>query len=253
MAVDDQIIFAGKPEAALALTTAYADAARTLAQKGARIVVESEKIGLLTRTNRAALNAPLSRATRETGAIIVVGYEESADEERNIALVFTPDGKVTSYYKRHMVPGLELLVPGTSSGFLGGGRAVAICKDMDFPRTIRADAQAHIRLMYVPAWDFGADAWLHSRMAIMRGVENGFALVRAAKDGLLTATDAEGRVLARMPSSKAGMVALVANVPQGPGDTLYLRIGDVFAWACLALFAGLTFTAILWPKSAPKW
>jgi apolipoprotein N-acyltransferase len=28
-------------------------------------------------------------------------------------------------------------------------------------------------------------------------------------------------------------------VPLGPGPTLYTRIGDVFAWACVALALGL--------------
>ena len=35
-----------------------------------------------------------------------------------------------------------------------------------------------------------------------------------------------------------------------PGDTLFLRIGDAFAWACLALLAALTLTATLRRKPA---
>jgi len=36
------------------------------------------------------------------------------------------------------VPILEdRFVPGTQSGWLGNGRAMEICKDMDFPSTIR--------------------------------------------------------------------------------------------------------------------
>jgi apolipoprotein N-acyltransferase len=31
------------------------------------------------------------------------------------------------------------------------------------------------------------------------------------------------------------MVAIAANVPLGPGPTLYTRIGDVFPWLCAAL------------------
>jgi apolipoprotein N-acyltransferase len=72
---------------------------------------------------------------------------------------------------------------------------------MDFPRTVLADAQYGIRSMGVPAGDFGKDAWLHARMAIMRGVENGFAIVRAANDGLLTVRDAEGRVIGQKHSA----------------------------------------------------
>jgi hypothetical protein len=48
--------------------------------------------------------------------------------------------------------------------------------------------------MGVPAGDFGVDDWQHSRMAVMRGVENGFAMVRPAHDGLVIASDAFGRL-----------------------------------------------------------
>ena len=51
-------------------------------------------------------------------------------------------------------------------------------------------------LLLVPAWDFDVDGWLHGRMAILRGVESGFSIVRAPKQGILTVTDDRGRVLA---------------------------------------------------------
>ena len=114
-----------------------------------------------------------------------------------------------------------------------------ICKDMDFPRTILADAQYGIRLMGVPAGDFGKDAWLHARMAIMRGVENGFAIVRAANEGLLTASDAEGRVIAQKHSASSGLTVLIASLPLGPGSTLYGHIGDAFAWCIVIIFLGI--------------
>lgn len=89
--------------------------------------------------------------------------------------------------------------------------------------------------MIVPADDFGSDGWIHARMAIMRGVENGFAVLRSAFDGLETISDAQGRILARAPTERGGMAAVSADVPLGPGPTLYTRIGDVFPWLCAAL------------------
>jgi apolipoprotein N-acyltransferase len=109
-----------------------------------------------------------------------------------------------------------------------------ICKDMDFQDTIRADAAKGVRLMGVPAGDFGGDAWLHARMAVMRGVENGFALVRAANEGLVTASDAEGRLIASKMDTPTGLTMIVADLPLGPGPTLYTRIGNAFAWLCVA-------------------
>jgi apolipoprotein N-acyltransferase len=104
--------------------------------------------------------------------------------------------------------------------------------------------------MAVPANDFVKDGWIHARMAVMRGVENGFAVVRAAFNGIETVSDAQGRVLARASTVQPGMVRLSADVPLGPGPTLYTRIGDVFAWACVLAALWLGFLAV--PKPGRK-
>ena len=115
-----------------------------------------------------------------------------------------------------------------------------LSSDYFYPAMLRADQrQDHPTLRAVPAWDFGADALAHTKPAILRGVEDGFALARAARESLLMMTDAYGRVVAMKRSSDAGMVMLVGDVPRGPGDTLYVHIGDVFAWACVAASLGL--------------
>jgi apolipoprotein N-acyltransferase len=90
-------------------------------------------------------------------------------------------------------------------------------------------------LMLVPAWDFGDDDWLHDRMAVMRGVESGFSIARAAKEGLLTVSDDRGRVLAEQKSSSAPFATLIANVPVRHDTTLYARLGDWFAWLNVGL------------------
>jgi len=106
---------------------------------------------------------------------------------------------------------------------------------MDFQGTLRRDAAAGARagslgLMLVPAWDFNADGWMHARMAVLRGVEGGYAIVRAAANGLVTVSDSRGRLLAARPSGKQTYASVVVDVPRGPGATAYVRIGDVFAW-----------------------
>ena len=153
-----------------------------------------------------------------------------------------------SYTKRHHIPGLESgYTVGSSPGLLGGGRAVTICKDLDFQGTLRGDARSAtdaggMGVMLVPAWDFGADGWMHARMAIMRGVEGGYAIVRAAANGLVTISDAHGRVVTRRASGRDAYASVIADVPMGLGRTPYLRIGDAFAW--LAGAAGLLI--VLW-------
>jgi apolipoprotein N-acyltransferase len=139
--------------------------------------------------------------------------------------------------------------PGPGAGLLGHGRAVAICKDMDFPATLRADAlsagsQDGIRIMAVPANDFVGDGWIHARMAVMRGVENGFAILRAATQGLETISDAQGRIIARADTDAPGLTEIIGDVAPGPGPTLYTRIGDVFSWLALLVSASLLFAAL---------
>jgi apolipoprotein N-acyltransferase len=152
-----------------------------------------------------------------------------------------------TYVKRRLVPGLEsAFVPGQASFMLGDRMAIAICKDMDFPAMIRGDAMLQPGLFAVPAWDFNKDAVWHARLAILRGVENGFSVARSANNGLLTLSDAYGRILAMKQSTSGGMVLLQGDLPRGPGRTLYARIGDSFAWICLAmsvLLVGIAFFA----------
>jgi apolipoprotein N-acyltransferase len=78
-------------------------------------------------------------------------------------------------------------------------------------------------------------------MSIMRGVEDGFSIARAAKQGYLTVSDDRGRILAETQSDSAPFATLVADVPVVHDTTLYLLLGDWFAWLVLAT---LVFTLI---------
>jgi apolipoprotein N-acyltransferase len=234
-----------------ALAERYAAAARRAARQGARLVVIPETALTADSAWRDAALTPLAEEARGSRVTIVAGTFQS-HPWRNAALSFTPDGRVLAYDKRHLlIPGEDRFTPGKGPGLLGDGRAVAICKDLDFPATLRADADAgDIRILAVPANDFGKDGWIHARMAVMRGVENGFAVVRAAFNGLETVSDAQGRVLARADTDAPGMVALRAAVPPGPGRTLYTRIGDLFAWLCAAASLGLAAATFLRKRRA---
>jgi apolipoprotein N-acyltransferase len=229
-----------------AVARAEAAEARRLASLGARVVVFDEKAALLPRARRDEVLAPLVAAARETGITIVAGFDETGAERRNAAYTIGADGRVRRYTKRHHIPGLESgYTIGDGPGLLGAGEAVAICKDMDFQRTLRSDANAgSVGLMLVPAWDFHADGWLHARMAVMRGVEGGYAVVRAASNGVLTVSDARGRVLATRPNGGTTYASVIADVPMGTGSTPYLRIGDAFAWLAALLGIALVLSSV---------
>jgi apolipoprotein N-acyltransferase len=240
VAVNDAIAsaaFDADAEIALRAVKEYSVAARALAEQGAHLIVFPEKIAILRAAWRIAAASDLQAAAREAHATIVIGFDERGDHRRNEALIFNADeARAAVYFKRHLVAGLEsAFTPGDAGLTLPDKTGIMICKDMDFQGTLRSDATSgHLTLAAVPAWDFDGDAWWHARLAIMRGVEDGFAVARAAKHGLLSLSDAYGRLTAWKPSREDGMVTLVGDLARGPGDTLYLRLGDAVAWLSFA-------------------
>ena len=167
----------------------------------------------------------------------VIRVSESA--RFNEARVFTSQAPVRTYDKQHMLPPFESkLTPGTALAFLPESktRGVMICKDLDFTSPSRQYGEAGANVLLVPAWDFDLDRWSHGHMAVMRGVEDGFAIVRAAKQGNLTVSDSCGRILAEGRSDAAPFATLLADVPAVHRETFYARWGDWFAWLALAIF-----------------
>jgi apolipoprotein N-acyltransferase len=102
----------------------------------------------------------------------------------------------------------------------------------------------------VPAWDFDRDAYLHGRMALVRSVENGFSLARAASQGLLTLSDAHGRIVAERRTIR-GPAMLVGDLPTGRGGTVYSRSGDVVAQLMVAVWLGLLAMLVWRRKPGP--
>jgi apolipoprotein N-acyltransferase len=84
---------------------------------------------------------------------------------------------------------------------------------------------------------------MHARMAVVRGVENGFALARAASAGRLTLSDRYGRVVAEAVTSRARPVSLVGDVGLRSGGTVYAHYGDVFAFVVLTFATTLVLFA----------
>jgi apolipoprotein N-acyltransferase len=112
---------------------------------------------------------------------------------------------------------------------------LAICKDVHFAALGRAYAELGAQALLVPAWDFGEDGEYAARLSAVRGVESGVAMLRASREGLLTISDAYGRVVLEKASAPMPGVTLLGRVPTPlPGATLYARTGDVFGWLCAA-------------------
>ncbi|WP_202842977.1 apolipoprotein N-acyltransferase [Luteimonas saliphila] len=235
-------------EAGRRLLARYVEEIERIASGDDVDVVVMPESALLVRSHAIA---PLQSLADRHGVRIVIGAEDHTDpaRKRNSALVFDPGTPMpAAYHKRHLIPGLEArYTPGDTRIMLGGAPAtgVSICKDLDFTATARDHAARGTQLLLVPAWDFDVDAWLHGRMAVMRGVEGGFAIARAARDGDLTLSDDRGRVLAEASAVGAdGPVSLVADLPLRATRTPYRLWGDAFGPACL-LLAGLLASSLL--------
>lgn len=90
---------------------------------------------------------------------------------------------------------------------------------------------------WCPAYDFDVDDWLTARMTVLRGVESGSSIARAARHGISIVSDRYGRVIAERRSG-ATIGTLITRAPADPGDvTCYALLGDVFGWGCVVVWA----------------
>jgi len=105
---------------------------------------------------------------------------------------------------------------------------------VDFPQLIRQVGRAEADVLLAPANDWEVIKHLHFRMAIFRAIENGTSMVRATKSGLSGAVDAFGRTLALTDHFSPGARIMIAQVPLTHVSTIYTRVGDLFAWLCIA-------------------
>jgi apolipoprotein N-acyltransferase len=188
---------------------------------------------------------------------VVVGLDTPVNGgRRNAAVVLAPTGTAVAYAKRRLVPGLEagVFVSGAAGLTTADGVGIAICKDMDFQGMIRRDAATNRPLMLaVPAWDFGSDGWMHARVAMLRSIENGLPLARSARDGLLTLSDRNGRIIG-LARSGDGVTSLVGDLPidRHAASTLYSRLGDLFGYLCLLLGGGIGAAAAVLRPTRPS-
>ncbi|HEX5199993.1 MAG TPA: nitrilase-related carbon-nitrogen hydrolase [Actinoplanes sp.] len=228
------------------LLAEYAAAIPGVAARGARVVVLPEKSFTADDTTLPILAAPLARLAADRHVDIIAGLIlERGGALRNAAIDFPAGGgRPVEYFKRHLIPGLESdFTAGDSLAYVpdtGTRWGIAICFDLDLPGLVRDYRRSGATTLFVPAWDFNRDAWLHGRMAVARGVESGLTVVRAARNGDLVVSDAYGRIRAEAHSADAPFVSLVAAPPERGATTLYAAWGDWFAWACvLVLLIGL--------------
>ena len=227
------------PADAAEIMAGYAKLVRQVAASGAQIVVMPEKVIGVAPNYEWDVVLGFQRIAKMSHVWLVVGINQiGRSPKRNIAVVFDPDGKiVASYAKHHLIPSLEWDYKAGSKPAIfdapWGRTAVLISQDLDFPDTARELAADNVRVVVAPASDWRGSEVIHQRMAVVRGVESGFSLARAARGGILSANDSRGRLIAmRAPLHGADTMA-TADLPIGTGHTFYSRTDDWFGRVCV--------------------
>jgi apolipoprotein N-acyltransferase len=218
--------------------TQYAKLVRQVAVNGTQVVVLPEKIIGVAPNYEWDVVQGFQRIASMSHVWLVVGINQiGRTPKRNIAIVISPDGKiVAAYAKHHLVPSLESdYKPGSKPAIFDapwGRTAVLISQDLDFPATARELAAHDVRIVLAPASDWTGSEVIHQQMAVVRGVEFGFSLARAARGGILSASCSRGKEIAARSPIHTEDTTLTADIPVGTGSTLYSRTGDWFGHLC---------------------
>ncbi|MDO9532969.1 MAG: apolipoprotein N-acyltransferase [Deltaproteobacteria bacterium] len=236
--------------------------------QGARLIIWPETAAPFLYVRTPDLAAEVQKIARDSGGYLLFGspaYELTPQGEfyYNRAYLLNPQAEtIGSYDKAHLVPygeyvPLRRFVPfigkmvpmvgdfaegpeGATVSLPEGAIGPLVCYESIFPYLARAQVANGARLLVNitnDAW-FGktSAAYQHLSMAVLRAVENHVCLARAANTGISAFIDGGGRLLwtseINVPEAHALELAWL------PGGSLYTRIGDVFAWACV-IIAGL--------------
>jgi apolipoprotein N-acyltransferase len=234
----------------------FLEGSRREARAGARFIVWPEQNLLIFKEDEPGFLNRAQRLAADEGVYLAMGMGTIHLGERlpfeNKLVLIDPSGKIIlSYLKTHAVFGWEAGIMRRGDGSLpvvstrDGRVATAICYDADFPEFIRQAGQGSADMLIVPANDWKEIKSVHVQMAAFRAIENGMPLVRPAASGISSAFDPWGRVLGVADYFAPGDRTLTVQIPVGSVPTLYARIGDLFAWLCVAgLVVALGFATI---------
>ncbi|NIG55662.1 nitrilase-related carbon-nitrogen hydrolase [Chitinophaga sp. Cy-1792] len=250
VAIDKQAYYKEAEDKDSALANLYLRHVGELANQGAAMIVFPEKMFTVNNNRRQYfLQQFKDTAIAHHVSMVACIAQQNGNYYENRAWVIGPDGTLLEdYQKVHLFAGevLDSIKPGKEPGiFIRDNKTegVAICKDLDFQQFIGRYGKAGCNVIYVPAWDFVRDGWLHSRMAVMRSVEGGFSMIRNARLGRLTINDYCGRVLQEANCDNGAPTILTGNIDIQHHPTLYNKWGDWFSILCT--IASLVSIALL--------
>jgi apolipoprotein N-acyltransferase len=218
----------------------------TAARAGAEVIAWPESTPVLAEDEPALLERAGDLARRHHVHLLVTPWvvrrTDAFPYVENTSVLLGPDGAALwRYHKARPVIVMETarMEPGAAQlavAETGLGRiASAICQDLDFPWLMRQAGRSGADLLIGPSDDWRAIGPSHARMAVVRAVENGVSLLRPTSNGVSLAVDPYGRVAGAVDAFATDRAPfLLTRLPIGRVPTLYARLGDWFAYLCIA-------------------
>jgi apolipoprotein N-acyltransferase len=219
------------------------------ADKGASLISWSEGIGIILKEDEDSVIQRGMDLAKEKEIYLYMGLATlipgPVDGKRmhveNKIVSIDPSGSVMdTYLKSNPVPFAE--PDYGSDGQIstietrqGARISHVICYDADFHTFIRQAGRSETDILLVPSGDWKTIDPVHSHMAALRGIENGFSIFRPVSRALSIASDPYGRILKSSDFYTAGDKILRVAMPFKSVKTVYSRIGDIFAHICLLI------------------
>jgi apolipoprotein N-acyltransferase len=237
---------------------------RDAAASGAQVLLYPETATLVDITREGSFRDALRALADSANVAIVTGTPLYGDYGyANATTVFEPNRPLGQFYAKvrlapfsehfpfvDRVPVLRRLMTG-DMGDCTPGRTLKvfevgeirystpICYEGIFPEQIRRFVASGAQVIMVVTNDgwFGRTPgpYQHCELMIMRAVENGVPLIRAANNGVSLVADPYGRILKN--SALFVGTQFVQEVPRPLSPTIYTRTGDLFSFFSLALVA----------------
>jgi apolipoprotein N-acyltransferase len=216
-------------------------------------------------------------------------YDATHDDAFNSAILLDSEGRVAGRYDKvrllafgEYIPGIEsfpwlrkFLPPGTGRFTAGAGPGVmtlqgprgqvwklgpVICYEDILQGFLRGVGKLHPNLLVNLTSDswFGAqtEPWEHLALAVFASVELRVSMVRAVNSGISALIDPNGRLVTktyaddpyRNPRAEDGIV--VSAPFMSGGHTVYVAVGNLFAYLCVA--ATLILVGIAVARRTPR-
>ena len=215
---------------------------------GAKIIFWSEAAAFLLPGQKEAFLQRASDFAKRHQVYLMPAYQVLRYGDTsgfNGLSLITPQGEIAFEYEKTMS-----WYATTSDGILRsidtpyGRIGAAICFDLDFPALIQQAARQAVDILLVPSFDTYPARLYHSEVGLLRGVEDGFSIVRMVNEGTSMAVDYRGHLLASQDFFTTPNRVLVVDLPTRGISTPYARLGDWFAWLCIiTAFASLLVSA----------